>query len=73
MPNGHATYEDLEKLATAIPAQGAAARGGNPIQQFCTFWPLIKKVLEMVKHLFPKNVREKIEAAIKVCDTLCGA
>lgn len=73
MPNGQGTYEDLEKVANAIPAQGAAALAGNPIQQFCRFWPLIKKVLELVKHLFPKNVRDKIEDAIKVCDMLCGA
>jgi hypothetical protein len=69
MANQATTYEDVEKAANAIKATRAA--GGSHIQQFCTYWPMIKGVLQMARVMFPKNVRDKIDQASQVCDALC--
>jgi hypothetical protein len=77
MANHATTYEDVEKAANAIGApRGTAASmqqkgAAVSMQQFCTYWPMIKGILQMVRLMLPKNVRDKIDQAIPVCDALC--
>jgi hypothetical protein len=65
------TYEDVERAANAIKT--TRGPGGSPIQQFCGFWPMIKNILHMVRLMLSKNVRDKVDQAIQVCDALCVA
>jgi hypothetical protein len=70
MANGTTTFEDVARAAEGV--QVARGAKGKPIEQFCNVWPMIKGVLQLAKMMFPKNVREKIDQAIPVCDALCA-
>jgi hypothetical protein len=69
MANQATTYEDVEKAANAIKATRGA---GSPAQQFCTYWPMIKGILQMVRLMLPKSVRDRVDQAVPVCDALCA-
>ena len=69
MANGTTTFEDVERAAQAVHVTRGAK---NPVQQFCGVWPMIKTVLQLVKGMFPKSVRDKIEQAIPICDAVCA-
>jgi hypothetical protein len=69
MANATVTYEDVERAAQGIKTSRDRA---NPIQQFCGVWPMIKTVLQLTKAMFPKQVRDRIEQAIPVCDAVCA-
>lgn len=72
MANGTMTYEEVERLAERVPdASGARDVGANPIQKFCAVWPMLRGVLQMARVFFPQKVREKIDAAVTVCDGIC--
>jgi hypothetical protein len=70
MATASATYEDIERAAQGIRITRDKA---NPIQQFCGVWPLIKTVLQLAKNWLPKQVRDKLEQAITICDAVCAS
>jgi hypothetical protein len=66
--------DELEQHSERHRALTAAAPGGDPIQQICQFWPVLRTVLQIVLALpfIPPNVKKTIQQAIELFNRICG-